>query len=381
VRASYPTNLTGNLVLAIKIDEAIRASTASLLYMRLLAAIAVLHSHSFAIVSGQRDSQPIVPIIDVTVGTFAVHIFFAISGYLICGSAFKGKFFEFLIARCLRIFPALILLLCVTCFIIGPFASESNASRYFSDPVTWKYFGKNGSMIFGARFDLPGVFVSNPLTAMVNGSLWTLPYELRLYFVFSILCILGSRLSGQATKYLFTVSILTIILITYTSTSTRSPGSILRNFAEFVPPDLLYIFLLGSLTRVFARNIAIRPTYFFALFAGLCILFLYIKGAVLPFYYACLPYLLVSIAYFFSRFAKSIPNDYSYSTYLWAFPIQQCLVLLMPRIGVVELSLVSVLIVGLLAHLTWVYVENPMIGLSKRLQSRVSLRSVSQVAV
>jgi peptidoglycan/LPS O-acetylase OafA/YrhL len=348
--------------------------------MRLLAAIAVLHSHSFAIVSGLRDSQPIVPIIDVTVGTFAVHIFFAISGYLICGSALKGKFFEFLIARCLRIFPALLLLICVTCFIIGPLASESDTSRYFSDPVTWKYFAKNGSMIFGARFDLPGVFVSNPLTAMVNGSLWTLPYELRLYFVFSILCILGSKLSARVTRYLFSASILAIILITYTTTITLPPGSSLRQLAEFVPPDLLYIFLLGSLTRVLAKNIAIRPRYFFGLLAGLCVMYFYLKGAVFPFYYASLPYLLVSIAFFFSRFAKSIPNDYSYSTYLWAFPIQQCLVLLMPQIGVVEMSIASVLIVGLLAHLTWVYVENPMIGFSKRLQSKFSLRSVSQVA-
>jgi peptidoglycan/LPS O-acetylase OafA/YrhL len=368
------------LVLAIKIDEAIRASTASLLYVRLLAAIAVLHSHSFAIVSGLRDSQPVVPIIDVTVGTFAVHVFFAISGYLICGSALKGKFFEFLIARCLRIFPALLLLICATCFVIGPLVSETGLSRYFSDPVTWKYLCKNGSMIFGARFDLPGVFISNPLTAMVNGSLWTLPYELRLYFVFSILCILVSRLSIPATKYLFTASILAIIFITYTSATALPAESRLRNFLGFAPPDLLYIFLLGSLTRVFSKNISIRPTYFFIVAAILFVLHAYKQSGFLPIYYVCLPYMLVSIAYFFSRFIKSIPNDYSYSTYLWAFPIQQCLVLLMPKMGVIELSVFSALIVGLLAHLTWIYVENPMIGLSKRLQSRVSLRSVSQVA-
>jgi peptidoglycan/LPS O-acetylase OafA/YrhL len=344
--------------------------------MRLLAAIAVLHSHSFAIVSGLRDSQPIVPIIDVTVGTFAVHVFFAISGYLICGSALKGRFFEFLIARCLRIFPALLLLIFVTCFIIGPLTSESNLSRYFSDPVTWKYFGKNGSMIFGARFDLPGVFVSNPLTAMVNGSLWTLPYELRLYLIFAILCILGSKLSTQANRYLFIASILLIFLITYTSTTALLSGSGLKSILGFVPPDLLYIFLLGSITRIFAKYIAIRPTYFLVLVASLCILHSYNKTSVLPFYYACLPYLLISTAFFFSRLVKSIPNDYSYSTYLWAFPVQQCLVLWMPKISVLELSIASIVIVGLLAHLTWIYVENPMINLSRRLQSKVALRSV-----
>jgi peptidoglycan/LPS O-acetylase OafA/YrhL len=368
------------LALATKIDEAIRAATGSLLYMRLLAAVAVLHSHSFAIVSGVRDSQPIVPIIDVTIGTFAVHIFFAISGYLICGSALKGNFFEFLIARCLRIYPALVVLICATCFVFGPLTTETKLSSYFSDPVTWKYLVKNSSMIFGARFDLPGVFVSNPLTAMVNGSLWTLPYELRMYFVFSILCLLASKLSKQAANYSFVALILCILLASYIITNLLPLGSTLRNYSEFVPADLLYIFLLGSLTRLFSKSITVRPLYFLIILVFLLALHSYGRSAVLPVYYACLPYMLISIAFFFSRFVKTVPNDYSYSTYLWAFPIQQGLVLLMPKIGVIELSIASVAIVGLLAHLTWVYIENPMIGFSKRMQSRISLRSVSQVA-
>jgi peptidoglycan/LPS O-acetylase OafA/YrhL len=368
------------LVLAIKIDEAIRASAGSLLYIRLLAAIAVLHSHSFAIVSGLRDSQPIVPIIGVTVGTFAVHIFFAISGYLICGSALKGNFLEFLIARCLRIYPALLLLICATSFVIGPLTSAIDLSNYFADPVTWKYFGKNASMIFGARFDLPGVFILNPLTSMVNGSLWTLPYELRLYFIFSILCLLTGRLSIRGINNLFGALILLILILSYTLTSLFPHGSRLRNFAEFVPHDLLFIFLLGSLTKVFSKKITLRPIYFFIILLGLSALHLYTQSAVLIFYYACLPYLLVSIAFFFSRFAKSVPNDYSYSTYLWAFPIQQIVVFLMPKISVIELSIVSVFIVALLAHFTWIYVENPMMRLSKRLQNKVSERLAPKVA-
>jgi peptidoglycan/LPS O-acetylase OafA/YrhL len=122
--------------------------------------------------------------LDVTVGTFAVQVFFAISGYLICGSALKGKFLEFLIARCLRIYPALVVVIFSTCFFIGPLVSDLKTIDYFSAAESWKYFLKNRSMIFGARFDLPGVFLSSPLTGMVNGSLWTLPYELRMYCIF-----------------------------------------------------------------------------------------------------------------------------------------------------------------------------------------------------
>lgn len=348
--------------------------------MRLLAAIAVLHSHSFAIVSGLRDSQPVVPIIDVTVGSFAVHIFFAISGYLICGSALKGKFFEFLIARCLRIFPALILLVCVTCFVIGPLTSENNISRYLSDSVTWKYLAKNSAMVLGARFELPGVFVSNPLIGVVNGSLWTLPYELRLYFVFLVLCIFSNIFSEQGTKHLFTFSIISILSVVYAVSSSRLAESKLGYIVEWIPPDLLYIFLFGSLTRVFAKTIPVRSIYFFVILAVICIAYVYDKRAVFPIYYACLPYLLVSVAFFFSGFAKSIPNDYSYSTYLWAFPVQQCLILLFPQMGVIHLSVASLLTVGLLAHLTWIYVEFPIINLSKRLQSKISSRPVSQAS-
>lgn len=349
--------------------------------MRLLAAVAVLHSHSFAIVSGVRDSQPIVPFLDITVGTFAVHVFFAISGYLICGSAIKGNFFGFLIARCLRIFPALILLVCTTCFIIGPATSELGFAQYFRDPMTWKYLGKNASMIFGARFDLPGVFLVNPLTAMVNGSLWTLPYELRLYFVFSLLCIFASKLSINTTKYLFAFAIMSMLLFHFILMTLVLHTVTVKSYVDFIPADLLYIFLLGSLTRVFGGRICIKSTYFFAVVVLLISLYLYKRSAALPFYYASLSYLLISISFFFSRFIKSTPNDYSYSTYLWAFPIQQCLVFLLPDINVIGLSISSLMIVGLLAHFTWIYVENPMIILSKRLQRKISPHSISKVPV
>jgi peptidoglycan/LPS O-acetylase OafA/YrhL len=351
-----------------------RASNGSFLYIRLLAAVAVLHSHSYAIVSGDRDSQPIVPILDVTVGTFAVQIFFAISGYLICGSALKGKFFEFLIARCLRIYPALIAVIFSTYLIIGPLASDLKIADYFSNSASWKYVLKNCSMILGARFDLPGVFVSNPLTAMVNGSLWTLPYELRMYLLFSVMCLAVSVFKIRSVKSAFGIIILILICSNVFLYNDLLPKGKSIEVVELVPSDLFYIFVFGSMTRLVGNYFSARPIYIVPLIVFLSFINIYSHTIFLLIYYVILSYLLICFAFLASKFIKSVPNDYSYSTYLWAFPIQQMLVFFLPGIGVIQLSLLSLGVVAVFAHLTWIYVENPMISLSKKLQIKMSLR-------
>jgi peptidoglycan/LPS O-acetylase OafA/YrhL len=142
---------------------------------------------------------------------------------------------------------------------------------------------------------------------------------------------------------------------------------------ELVPSDLFYIFMLGSLTRLTSDYIPLKPILMVPLLGLLFLINLYDHNVFQAIYYALLPYLLICVAFLTSKFVDRIPNDYSYSVYLWAFPIQQVLVLALPSINVIGLSLVSLAIVGMLSHLTWVYVENPTILLSKRLQDRISV--------
>ena len=54
--------------------------------IRLLAAAAVLVSHAYPITLGDGAEEPLTAELGFTLGTVAVYVFFAISGFLIAGS-------------------------------------------------------------------------------------------------------------------------------------------------------------------------------------------------------------------------------------------------------------------------------------------------------
>jgi len=146
-------------------------------FLRVAAALAVLLSHSFPIVGLQEPT----PVAGLTMGKLAVAVFFAISGYLVCQSwqtdPHVGRFAA---RRALRIFPGLLVMLLLTVLVLGPALTEVRLSEYFGAGATRK------SLLYGAlglgSFPLPGLFEHNPMPGGVNGSLWTIKYELLMYF-------------------------------------------------------------------------------------------------------------------------------------------------------------------------------------------------------
>jgi len=78
--------------------------------LRLIAAFAVLISHSFILSDGMKINEPIYRLSQqqVTLGRIAVAVFFIVSGYLITGSYLRSRNpIQFLWARALRLLPAL----------------------------------------------------------------------------------------------------------------------------------------------------------------------------------------------------------------------------------------------------------------------------------
>ena len=66
-------------------------------------------------------------------------------------------------------------------FILAPLLSTAPAKDYYASKETWTYFWRGMTLFNGIRYALPGVFETNPLKGEFNGSLWTLPVELRMY--------------------------------------------------------------------------------------------------------------------------------------------------------------------------------------------------------
>ena len=72
-------------------------------------------------------------------------------------------------------------MLSLTVFVLAPALTTLPRDDYFTSPMTWEYFRKCATLIGGVRYSLPGVFETVPLKGEFNGSLWTMPVEVRMY--------------------------------------------------------------------------------------------------------------------------------------------------------------------------------------------------------
>lgn len=161
--------------------------------IRFLAASMVLYNHSFAVARRFSDAQPVASY-GRSPGAIAVDVFFITSGFLVTGSLLSRRSAaSFLSARALRIFPALWVMLCLTVFVLGPLLTASPAWTCLHSLQTWGYLGKNGVLVGGIAWALPGLFLTNPLPNVVNASLWTLEPEVHMYGALLVLWLLASR--------------------------------------------------------------------------------------------------------------------------------------------------------------------------------------------
>jgi peptidoglycan/LPS O-acetylase OafA/YrhL len=152
-------------------------------FARFIAATGVIFSHHFPIF-GKVEPR----FLGVTLGTVAVSVFFTMSGYLIYSSISRNsEFFRFVSARILRIFPSLFFIIIISSVFTMLWY---NNSENFVDHM--RYVAQNILMLVRGhvRYEISGVFGDRPMHA-INGSLWTLPYEVWCYFIlFGLLAML-----------------------------------------------------------------------------------------------------------------------------------------------------------------------------------------------
>lgn len=131
--------------------------------IRMLAATAVLMSHSYPLALGHDAVEPLSDWIGLSLGELAVITFFCVSGFFISLSRDRaGSTVDFSTARFLRIYPGLTLVLLLSAFLIGPLFTTLSASEYFRSGETYGYLTHNLTL-FSMKFQLPGVFENTPL--------------------------------------------------------------------------------------------------------------------------------------------------------------------------------------------------------------------------
>lgn len=158
--------------------------------IRAVAATAVLVSHAYPIALGPGASEPLIGPVGHSLGSLAVYLFFIVSGFLITGSFLRRRDpAAFVTARALRLFPGLAVSLLLVALVMGPMASSLPVGAYLSEPDLWAFLLRNISLL-DPLYTLPGVFTENPYPT-VEGSIWTLVFEVACYMGVFVLGIAG----------------------------------------------------------------------------------------------------------------------------------------------------------------------------------------------
>jgi len=329
--------------------------------LRLLAAAAVLFSHSFPLATGDLKGEPLRAQFGCTPGSIAVDLFFLISGLLVTISLVRrNDAGDFVRARFFRIWPGLAVALLLTVFVLGPAFTTLPISDYFGSRHTWRYPLQNLFLLRGIDYTLPGVFGTNPTPSAVNGSLWTLPNEVYCYLHLLAGWIV-LRAIARPQWFKAAVSIVWLVLLslhayrltqgTLEDSNVRLPfmfcaGAALYLYRSAIP--LSWLLLVPMLAVV-------------ALCAGHDPYFGIAYSLVLPYAMICVAYLPHGRILAFNRL-----GDYSYGTYIYAYPIQQSLVSLNPGLAPVPLFLLSFVVTLIFAAVSWHFIEQPATSLARR---------------
>lgn len=357
------------------LDECVESGADNFLHLRLGAALLVIFGHGFAVTNALvplRD--PIARALPLTASQMiGVMMFFVASGLLIVLSyERRPELVRFLVARALRLWPALIVCVFAWAFVLGPMLSILPVREYFATGVPFVYFTHNISLYYDDIVGfLPGVFAHNTDPPAVNISLWTLPIEARAYLIVAAIGATGLLRRRWLTSALIAAAIGWFVLRPW-YTHTAAVG-----FAYF-GRVLLGMFGVGALACIWRRHVRASTGVMLLLFA-MAIATRTRNDAT--------PLLWLTIAYFvfWLAYVPKLPRmprdwDLSYGTYLWGFPVQQCIGSLGVRDPYVLFAL-AVPAVLPIAAASWVLIERPMMQLKSRLgRPRLRAPDIAQPA-
>jgi len=325
--------------------------------MRLILAIAVVAFHGVPVAWGESGNaafwqSPIsVPF------RLVLPMFFALSGFLVMGSFERTRTLAmFFGLRLIRIFPALVVEVLLSAFLLGTIFTTLPLGDYFTDPLFFRYFL---NMLGEPQYLLPGVFADNPLPDTVNGQLWTVPFELGCYLVLGLVGAVGLR-----NRPLLAPLAAIVVTLAYLAWRQYAGLPLVPGTDRPVSGPLLIIaFLVGASLYLYRERIPLGPIGGWGAGLASLILLANAHGSVIAIW---------PIAYFTVWLGTRNPRrlgfikgaDYSYGIFLYGFPIQQMLAATgswshHPLVN----ALTATALAWLFASQSWKFVERPALEL------------------
>lgn len=342
----------------MKLSELARGRNNNFNLIRILAALAVLITHGFAIAIGTADAEPFRDVLGMSIGDIAVDVFFVASGFLVTASLFKsGDLVEFFVSRACRIYPALWVMLALSVLALGAYFTTLPLSSYYRSETVWSYLAMCGSLVGGVAFNLPGVFGDNPYANAVNGSLWSMPFEVRMYIGLAAVWWVVRCTVGAHERFLRLA-----VLVIFASASALLAYKHFHDSTGKLA-KLLFMFSCGSAYHVLREKIPMDSSIFWAALIALAASAFHTPTF---FYIYCitLAYILFYLAYVPGGAIRGYNRlgDYSYGLYIYAFPVQQAVAAALPGVSVATMVVVSGSITLVLAVLSWHLLEERAIG-------------------
>lgn len=298
-------------------------------------------------------------------GSIAVKVFFFISGLLVTNSLLrKESEASFVISRLFRMMPGLLFVLLVTAFIIGPLVSVVSPLVYFKSKMTYVHVLSN--MVFRTHYTLPGVYLKNFYYNCVNGSLWSLRYEVKCYIAL-LAVFVACKYTIRQYRIVFNIVCALVCIDAFLQLHIIGRG-------ENPEHSLLPIsFALGVFLGVNQHIVNISYKLFLALAAITALAW---RTPIINeiFFNASVCFLMLLLAQ--NKFALRIylKYDMSYGLYLWGFVVQQTIYNIAGPINFylfVSLSLIFSVALGIVSYLL---VEKKGVDIGRQLDNKIKAK-------
>jgi peptidoglycan/LPS O-acetylase OafA/YrhL len=304
--------------------------------------------------------------------------FFAVSGFLITWSWFRRpRARDYFVARGLRILPGLWGCLIITAFVIAPIGvaiQGGSAAKLLLSRAPFEYVLAN-SAVATLKPDIGGTPQGIPIPGWWDGSLWTLVPE-----VFCYITIAGLGIVGLLRRRWLIPSLLVMVLVCSTllppwglfvdgPATKQHMSATLMLVVAAVGARFTTMFLAGALLYQLQNVIPAR----WSLVAVSVVIVL--AASLLPNYrlVAAIPlaYAIIVSGSLIHNKRLQLPTDLSYGVYIYAWPMQQLLVIC----GLAILNPWVFMIIAAtatlpLAALSWFLVEKPALSLKSRFARR-----------
>lgn len=340
--------------MTMSIAEAFARPTNQFTLVRLVAAGAVIVSHAYLVTSGDHAAEPLMTSTGFTLGQHAVNVFFGISGFLIMASWDRRPSpVNFLAARMLRIFPALIATALVLAVVAGPILTGRNPFDYASSRDTAAYVLRTVFLLDGKAY-LPGAFDNLPMPGEATITVWTLKYELACYLGLLSLGMLGLAcrrwvaatlaIGGLVLALLLSLRPDVAALHTGIHHTVRFAtcfwlGMAAWRFRDRLPVDWRIAGALGlSAVACLGTPASEALTYVAEVYGALVVALMELPLIV-----------------------GQIEVDLSYGLYLYGYPVEQALVKYVPDMSAPVVACVALLATAVIAFVSWHTIEYPAI--------------------